>query len=251
MTKNFDIFPKSGEGLADFALLQQYQDVTTAGYAVLTGLVGSRTNSAKISYTSGTYTNGGLYKSSDVLPHLYIDSILAATSGYHRYDLIYIDGTDNTIKRETGTEDVPSDPTKFLENYFPRPAQLGDTDWTPLSIICVTDAGIASENFGSYALAGVCNLKKSNAMAADGTTVTVSSNGVLSTIATKSSGSSTGNGSQKTHAHGLNATPSRVLVYPVSDPTNTTITYGSPGADGTNIYVTVTSSKTYRWIAEI
>lgn len=64
-------------------------------------------------------------------------------------------------------------------------------------------------------------------------------------------GSSTGTGSQQTIAHGLGGTPSRVRVYPTGDPAGTTITWGSPSADGTNIYVTVTNAKAYKWKAEI
>jgi hypothetical protein len=62
-------------------------------------------------------------------------------------------------------------------------------------------------------------------------------------------GSGTGTGSQQTIAHGLDGAPNRVFVYPVSDPAGTVISIGTP--DATNIYVTVTSGKTYAWQAEI
>ena len=179
MTKNFDIFPKTDEDIANLSVFQQYQDVANAGYAVLTGLVGSRTSSSKVSYTAGTYSNGGLEKSSSILPHLYIDSVPAAAAGKLREDLIYIDGADNIIKREAGTELTPDDPAKFLENYNPKPPQLADTDWIVLSIILVTETGISSSNFGSYATAGVHNARKASGMAADDVTLTVDANGVL------------------------------------------------------------------------
>lgn len=64
-----------------------------------------------------------------------------------------------------------------------------------------------------------------------------------------SAGSGTGTGAQQTIAHGLDGTPNRIFVYPVSDPAGTVISIGTP--DATNIYVTVTSGKTYAWQAEI
>jgi hypothetical protein len=180
MTKNFDIFPKSNEDIANLSVFQQYQDQATAGYAVLTGLIGSRTSASKVDYPAGTYNNGGVKKSSDLLPHLYIDSVPAAAAGKLRYDLIYIDGTDNTIKREAGTEATPDDPAKFLENYTPKPPQLADTDWIVLSVICIDENGIVTRNFGSYATAGVANLRKSSGMAVDDITLAVDANGVVS-----------------------------------------------------------------------
>ena len=62
------------------------------------------------------------------------------------------------------------------------------------------------------------------------------------------SGSDTGTGSQQTIAHGLGATPSMVIVVPTSTGADA---YESAGADGTNIYVTAASGKTYSWYAII
>lgn len=62
-------------------------------------------------------------------------------------------------------------------------------------------------------------------------------------------GTSTGTGSAQTIAHGLIATPSKVLIYPTGDPAGTAITWGSPAADATNIYPIVTSGKDYTWEA--
>jgi len=40
-----------------------------------------------------------------------------------------------------------------------------------------------------------------------------------------------------------------VRVYPTEDPAGTAITWGSPAADATNIYLMVTSGKDYTWEA--
>ena len=63
-------------------------------------------------------------------------------------------------------------------------------------------------------------------------------------------GDSTGTGSEQTIAHGLGAAPKRVCAYPTEDPAGTVFVWGSPGADATNIYITVTSGKDFTWIAE-
>ena len=63
-------------------------------------------------------------------------------------------------------------------------------------------------------------------------------------------GDSTGTGSEQTIAHGLGAAPKRVCAYPTEDPAGTVFAWGSPGADATNIYITVTSGKDFTWIAE-
>ena len=62
-------------------------------------------------------------------------------------------------------------------------------------------------------------------------------------------GTSTGTGSQQTIAHGLSAKPTTVKIYPTEDPAGTTIVWGIPAADATNIYATVTSGKGYTWEA--
>ena len=62
-------------------------------------------------------------------------------------------------------------------------------------------------------------------------------------------GTSTGTGSQQTIAHGLSATPNRVLVWPSADPSGTVVVIGTP--TDTNILVTVTNGKSYIWEAEV
>jgi hypothetical protein len=61
-------------------------------------------------------------------------------------------------------------------------------------------------------------------------------------------GTSTGTGSAQTIAHGLSGAPTRVRIYPTTDPAGTIITQTTP--DATNIYPTVTNGKGFYWIAE-
>jgi hypothetical protein len=64
------------------------------------------------------------------------------------------------------------------------------------------------------------------------------------------SGTSTGTGSEQTIAHGLGVEPTRVYAYPTEDPAGTVFTWGTPGKDATNIYITVTTGKDFTWVAE-
>ena len=66
----------------------------------------------------------------------------------------------------------------------------------------------------------------------------------------RTSGTSTGTGSEQTIAHGMGEEPGKVEAYPTEDPAGTVFTWGTPGKDATNIYITVTSGKDYTWIAE-
>lgn len=65
----------------------------------------------------------------------------------------------------------------------------------------------------------------------------------------RTSGTSSGTGSEQTIAHGLGIEPSKVEAYPTEDPAGTVFAWGSPGKDATNIYITVTSGKNFTWIA--
>ncbi len=61
-----------------------------------------------------------------------------------------------------------------------------------------------------------------------------------------STGSSTGTSSQQSIAHGLGTTPNLVSIVPTASGADTvSLDY----ADSTYIYVTVTSGKTYNWLA--
>lgn len=181
MTKNWDLFPRAqpvGEDLANFSAYQIYQKFAVAGYGVLTGCVVSRTASDEIEITSGTYANNSAPRNFE---HIHISSIAAAASDKQRYDLVYIDGADDTAKICSGVEDTPDSAIDFLENYSPRPAEPTDTDWIPLAIIRVTEDGIEASNFGTnvYATGSVANLRMAAPITVDDVTLQVV-NGILS-----------------------------------------------------------------------
>lgn len=64
---------------------------------------------------------------------------------------------------------------------------------------------------------------------------------------TENSGSSKGTGASQTIAHGLVTTPKKISIVPTVSGANVTGLY----ANSTNIYVTVTSGKTFNWSAEV
>ena len=65
---------------------------------------------------------------------------------------------------------------------------------------------------------------------------------------TKKSGTSTGTGAQQTIAHGLAATPTKVILWNIEDGANP---YQSAAADGTNIKITAVINQDYGWEAEV
>ena len=175
MTKNWDIFPKgqpSGEALANFSCYRLYEKSAIAGYGVLSGCVVSRSSASAVAVASGTFTVAGVKKT---FAGGSLTSISAAAAGKHRYDLVYIDGADDTLKLAAGTEDTPTSATDFLENYVPRPAGPTDTDWIVLAVIRVTESGIENTNFGtnSYATGSVANMRLGTPFGVDGTTLQV------------------------------------------------------------------------------
>ena len=60
-------------------------------------------------------------------------------------------------------------------------------------------------------------------------------------------GTSTGTGASQTIAHGLSSAPNMVSVVPAATGVSVTNLY----ADGTNIYLTVTTDKVYSWSAMV
>ena len=65
---------------------------------------------------------------------------------------------------------------------------------------------------------------------------------------TKNSGTSTGTGAQQTIAHGLAATPTKVILWDIEDGANP---YQSAVADATNIYITAVINQDWGWEVEI
>jgi len=175
VTKNWDIFPKVqpyGEDLANFSCYRSYEKSAIAGYGVLSGCAVSRTSATEVAVASGTFTVAGVKKT---FAGASLTSIAAAAAGKHRYDLVYIDGADDTLKLAAGTEDTPTSATDFLENYVPRPAEPTDTDWIILAVIRVTESGIENTNFGTnqYATGSVANMRLGPGFAVDDSTLQV------------------------------------------------------------------------------
>jgi len=177
MTKNWAIFPKASENIIDSSAHMQYLKGALGGYGVLTGCAVSRASDSSVTAASGTYTNNGVKTTfaGDTL-----SSITAAAAGKHRYDLVYIDGADDTLKLAAGTEETPTDVNDFLENKLPLPASVSDTDWIVLAVIRVTDAGITDAEFGTYATNSVADMRMSFAFGVDDSTLQVDSNGIVS-----------------------------------------------------------------------
>ena len=65
---------------------------------------------------------------------------------------------------------------------------------------------------------------------------------------TENAGTSTGTGAQQPIAHGLAATPTKVILWNIEDGANP---YQSAAADGTNIYVLAAINQDYGWEAEV
>lgn len=175
MTKNWNLFPNEqpyGEDLANFSCYRLYEKSAIAGYGVLSGCVVSRSSASAVDVASGTFTVAGVKKT---FAGGSLTSISAAAAGKHRYDLVYIDGADDTLKLAAGTEDTPTSATDFLENYVPRPAAPSDTDWACLAVIRVTESGIENTNFGtnSYATGSVANMRLGTSFGVDDTTLQV------------------------------------------------------------------------------
>ena len=82
-------------------------------------------------------------------------------------------------------------------------------------------------------------------------TVGANSNGHLRDnflYTTENSGNSTGTGAQQLIAHGLAATPTKVILWNIEDGANP---YQSAAADGTNIKITAVINQDYGWEAEV
>jgi len=175
VTKNWSRFPlvePIGEDLANFSTYRLYEKSAIAGYGVLSGCVVTRTSTTAVAVSSGNFTVSGV---SNTFTGGNLTGIVAASSGYHRYDLVYIDAVDSTLKLESGVEEIPDSSIDFLENYHPRPAEPNDTDWIVLAVLRVTENGIEDADFGTvvYAQDSIADMRLSPAFAVDNITLQV------------------------------------------------------------------------------
>lgn len=116
----------------------------------------SRASASSVAVSSGYYKNEGQTQS---YAGGSITAIPAASEGMHRYDLIVMDGTDDTLKRIAGTEATPTSLTDFLENLSPKPPELPNLKCYLIAIICVDEDGIQNVGHGSYCTAGVADMR--------------------------------------------------------------------------------------------
>jgi len=117
----------------------------------------SRASASSVSIASGTYVPGS--PETRTYAGRSLTGITAASTGKHRYDLIYMDTSDNAIKRSAGTADTPSNASPFLENAAPQPPGLPSETCILLAIICVDENGIRSTDNGSYSVAGIADTR--------------------------------------------------------------------------------------------
>ena len=176
----FDIFPTAGDRIRITSPFHQYRDLVISGYFPISGFAITRTSATEIAIATGSYAKAGIKASKDYAGGSKT-SITAAASGKHRYDLVIIDGADDTLKLIAGVEETPvggPDPTNnFLENSLPRvPSVTAGAQWVVLGAIRVTESGVTNTTHGTYAANGIAPFRLSGTMAADDTTVTVTSN---------------------------------------------------------------------------
>lgn len=181
---NYPLFPPQNEDVVGFARTWWHLRQAGAGNGVLidsndpNGMKVTRASASSVNVAAGHYANKGTWKAyAGASPA--IDSIPAASAGYHRYDSICVKLSDNTIVRFAGTEAVPDDADDFLENFTPLPADLNSTDYIELAILCVDENGIRSTDNGSYSVGGVCDTRPPCAFGIDDDTLTISADGKL------------------------------------------------------------------------
>ena len=182
---NYPLFPPQNEDVVGFARTWWHLRQSGAGNGVLidsndpNGMKVTRASASSVNVAAGHYSNAGIWKAyAGASPA--IESIPAASEGYHRYDAICVKLSDNTIVRFAGTEAVPDDADDFLENFTPLPVDLNSTDYIELAIICVDEDGIRSTDNGTYSVGGVCDTRPPCAFGIDDDTLAISADGKLS-----------------------------------------------------------------------
>lgn len=258
---NYPLFPPQGEDVVGFARTWWHLRQACAGNGVLVdsndpnGMKVTRASASSVNVAAGHYANKGIWKAyAGASPA--IESIPAASAGYHRYDAICVKLSDNTIVRVSGTEAVPDDVDDFLENFTPLPPDWNSTDYIELAIICVDENGIRSGDNGTYSTGGVADTRTPVMFGLDNSTLQISADGKL-----ESSGGS-GDGFTKlqvtvTHADGANTSLGTcpafcILVYAAvscgetwngSSPTIDIGTSGDPDAIFANAEIGMTSGN--------
>lgn len=181
---NYPLFPPQNEDVVGFARTWWHLRQALAGNGVLidsndpNGMKVTRASASSVNVAAGHYANKGIWKAyAGASPA--IESIPAASAGYHRYDSICVKLSDNTIARVAGTEAVPDTAADFLENFTPLPADLNSTDYIELSILCIDENGIRSTDNGTYSVGGVADVRPPFVAGLDDSTLKISADGKL------------------------------------------------------------------------
>jgi len=181
---NYPLFPPQNEDVVGFARTWWHLRQAGAGNGVLidsndpNGMKVTRASASSVNVAAGHYSNKGIWKDyAGASPA--IETIPAASAGYHRYDSICVKLSDNTIVRVAGTEAVPDAAADFLENFTPLPADLNSTDYIELATLCIDENGIRSTDNGTYSVGGVCDTRPPCAFGIDDDTLTISADGKL------------------------------------------------------------------------
>jgi hypothetical protein len=181
---NYPLFPPHNEDVVGFARIWWHLRQALAGNGVLidandpNGMKVARASASSVNVAAGHYANKGIWKAyAGASPA--IESIPAASAGYHRYDSICVKLSDNTIVRVAGTEAVPDTAADFLENFTPLPADLNSTDYIELAVLCIDEDGIRSGDNGTYSTGGVCDTRPPCVFGIDDDTLAISADGML------------------------------------------------------------------------
>jgi hypothetical protein len=156
-----DLFPTQGNSIAAMAWHLQRLSILGQGHGVDSGFAITRNSATSVTVALGVAINANAKVS---VIEATLATIPAATAGYHRYDLVYVDLADGVTKRLAGVEAVPTGRgghtplNDFLENYTPMPPVLVLT-YVPLFILRVTENGLEDTAFGSYATHGIAPIR--------------------------------------------------------------------------------------------
>ena len=179
--EDFDLFPRQGEGIAGLSLWFQKNQIGLAGCGVLKDLDLTRNSATEIVVSSGYYSYYGVAVS---YAGATLSAIPAASSGYHRYDVIVINPVSGNAERVEGTEAVPDSSSNFLENYIPLPAILTQKYFIVLGILWIDSTGIKNSTKGTYCTNGIARMRSPAPFGVDNSTILISANGVISVAPT-------------------------------------------------------------------
>ena len=160
MSQEYAFLPSKGNRLRAHSVLFEAERSALAGYCGVSGMDPSRVSATSVGVVAGYYRNNSLQVKT--FTQSYITAIPAASTGKHRYDLVVMDCTNDTLTRVAGTEATPTHSTDFLENLTPEPPDLPNKKCYLIAIICVDQNGVQSGNHGdttTYATAGVADCR--------------------------------------------------------------------------------------------